>query len=123
MQDAFLKITRYEGITSLWSGLSPTLVLALPATVVYFVTYEQLRSRLKNFYQNRVSIYSKNVDNFSYQPAWVPLVAGCTARTWSVMAVSPLELIRIKMQSERMSYFGEFPYFPVLMRCYATFSY
>lgn len=108
LQDAFLKIVRHEGFTSLWSGLSPTLILALPATVVYFVTYEQLRSRLKNFHHNRNSVYAKNVDDFFYQPAWVPLVAGCTARTWSVMAVSPLELMRIKMQSERMNYFREF---------------
>lgn len=121
MQDAFLKITRQEGITSLWSGLSPTLILALPATVVYFVTYEQLRSRLKNFYHNRVSVY--NVENVSYQPVWVPLVAGCTARTWSVMAVSPLELMRIKMQSERMSYFRKFQrHSPILSAYSATLS-
>jgi hypothetical protein len=46
-QDALLKISRTEGIMSLWSGLSPTLVLAIPATVAYFVSYEQLRLYLK----------------------------------------------------------------------------
>ncbi|XP_009882161.1 PREDICTED: solute carrier family 25 member 39-like [Charadrius vociferus] len=44
--DAFVKITRYEGIRSLWSGLPPTLVLAVPATVIYFTTYDQLRDYL-----------------------------------------------------------------------------
>ena len=35
-----------EGISSLWSGLSPTLVLAVPTTVVYFTSYEQLKHKL-----------------------------------------------------------------------------
>ena len=105
-----MKISRYEGITSLWSGLSPTLVLALPATVIYFTTYEQLRSRLKILSDTRqMKIAGRSDTNSSPQPmpqpSWVPLVAGCTARTWSVTIVSPLELIRTKMQSEKLNYF------------------
>ncbi|PSN50100.1 Solute carrier family 25 member 40 [Blattella germanica] len=80
--DAFVKITRNEGILSLWSGLSPTLVLAVPATVVYFVTYENLRL----FFKDRRG---------GVQPYWGPLVAGATARFWAVSLVSPLELIQI----------------------------
>ena len=41
--DAFIKIRKVEGVTSLWSGLSPTLVLAVPTTVLYFTTYEQMK--------------------------------------------------------------------------------
>ena len=124
-QDAFLKISRSEGITSLWSGLSPTLVLALPATVIYFVTYEQLRSRLKLFSDQRQIIKANISDtNLSSrtipQPSWVPLAAGCTARTWSVTIVSPLELIRTKMQSEKLNYLRKFislEFCPQFMRC------
>lgn len=47
LQDAFVKITKSEGVLSLWSGLSPTLILAIPATIVYFVSYEQLRLYIK----------------------------------------------------------------------------
>ncbi|KAF2881073.1 hypothetical protein ILUMI_25094 [Ignelater luminosus] len=98
--DAFIKISRNEGITSLWSGLSPTLVLAIPATIAYFVTYEQLRLSLKDRYnRNR-----REGDPF-VQPFWIPLVSGATARVFSVTAVSPLELIRTKMQSKQLSYF------------------
>merc|ERR1719427_812788 len=43
--DAFVKIAKVEGISSLWSGLSPTLVLAVPTTVIYFTTYEQLKAK------------------------------------------------------------------------------
>lgn len=46
-QDAFIKISKKEGVSALYNGLSPTLTLALPATVVYFVTYEQLRLLFK----------------------------------------------------------------------------
>lgn len=35
----------------------------------------------------------------------MPLVAGATARTWAATIVSPLELVRTKMQSKRLSYF------------------
>lgn len=79
---------------SLWSGLSPTLVLAVPATVVYFVTYENLRLLLKDRHGG-------------IQPSWGPLIAGAAARFWAVTLVSPLELIRTKMQSKKLSYQGK----------------
>nr|CAH7747447.1 unnamed protein product [Callosobruchus chinensis]CAH7750987.1 unnamed protein product [Callosobruchus chinensis] len=96
--DAFIKIGKTEGITSLWSGLSPTLVLAIPATIVYFVVYEQLRLKLKDTY-NKQSFGEKQ------QPFWIPLASGATARVISASVVSPLELIRTKMQSQRLNYF------------------
>lgn len=96
--DAFLKISRTEGVKSLWSGLTPTLVLALPTTVLYFTCYEQIRVKLKD---RDIGL----TDPEKYQmPMWIPLVAGCTARCFAVTVVNPLELIRTKMQSERMSY-------------------
>lgn len=36
---------------SLWSGLSPTLVLAVPATMCYFVAYESARLYMKDLYR------------------------------------------------------------------------
>uniref|UniRef100_A0A182SMB5 Solute carrier family 25 member 40 n=1 Tax=Anopheles maculatus TaxID=74869 RepID=A0A182SMB5_9DIPT len=95
--DAFTKISRYEGVPSLWSGLGPTLILALPTTVIYFVAYEQFRIRLKELYQRR-----KGRD--AELPIWLPLLAGSSARVLAVTIVNPLELIRTKMQSERLSY-------------------
>nr|CAD7433034.1 unnamed protein product [Timema monikensis] len=89
--DAFVKISRTEGVSSLWSGLSPTLVLAVPATMVYFVSYENLRLYIKDSCGGK-------------QPFWAPMVAGATARSVSVSLVSPLELVRTKMQSKRISY-------------------
>ncbi len=86
--DAFVKIAKYEGVSSLWSGLSPTLVLALPTTVIYFTSYEQLKHRMWR----------------SLGPDWAPLTAGALARIWAVTVVSPLELVRTKMQSKKMTF-------------------
>lgn len=95
--DAFAKISHHEGVKSLWSGLSPTLVLALPTTVIYFVAYEQFRLRLKE-------LYLRNKDKSTELPFWLPLIAGASARVMAVTIVNPLELIRTKMQSEKISY-------------------
>ncbi|KAJ8919155.1 hypothetical protein NQ315_012141 [Exocentrus adspersus] len=97
--DAFVKIGRNEGITSLWSGLSPTLVLSIPATIAYFVSYEQMRLKLKDWYNN-----NKSPGESCKQPHWIPMLSGSTARVISATTVSPLELIRTKMQSKKLSY-------------------
>lgn len=98
--DAFMKISKSEGVRSLWSGLGPTLILALPTTVLYFVSYEQLRVRLKEMHMQHLK---KKPDNYE-MPLWIPLISGCSARIFAVTLVNPLELIRTKLQSERMSY-------------------
>lgn len=122
-QDAFYKISRQEGVKSLWSGLSPTLVLAIPATVIYFVCYEETRLTYKDLYIKhfsgwfnhpqsfrRITIEFHVISNISdaqEQHFIIPLLAGMSARVMSVSFVSPLELIRTKMQSQKLSYFGE----------------
>lgn len=88
--DAFVKIIRYEGVKSLWSGLPPTLVMAVPATVIYFTCYDQLCATLRV----RMGNYAQEA----------PLLAGAIARVGSATVISPLELIRTKLQSQKQSY-------------------
>ncbi|XP_069490391.1 mitochondrial glutathione transporter SLC25A39 isoform X2 [Ambystoma mexicanum] len=88
--DAFVKITRQEGIKSLWSGLPPTLLMAVPATVIYFTCYDQLRDFLRF--------------GMGYHGAHIPLIAGALSRLGAVTVISPLELIRTKMQSRKLTY-------------------
>lgn len=100
--DAFIKISRTEGIRSLWSGLSPTLISALPSTIIYFVAYEQFRARFIDLHYKYLSpvqttAYSQDI------PMLVPLMAGITARILAVTFVSPIEMIRTKMQSQKMT--------------------
>ncbi|EDV93356.1 solute carrier family 25 member 40 [Drosophila grimshawi] len=99
--DALIKISRHEGIGALWSGLGPTLVSALPSTIVYFVAYEQFKVRYISLYQR----YFERSQNLNRKPPLlVPMLSGITARICAVSFVSPIELVRTKMQSERLSY-------------------
>ncbi|XP_044065333.1 solute carrier family 25 member 40 [Siniperca chuatsi] len=88
--DAFVKIVRREGIKALWSGLPPTLVMAVPATVIYFTCYDQLCAALRV----RMGDYAQEA----------PLLAGAIARVGSATVISPLELIRTKLQYQKQSY-------------------
>ncbi|XP_037828078.1 solute carrier family 25 member 40-like [Lucilia sericata] len=101
--DAFIKISRSEGVGSLWSGLSPTLVSALPSTVIYFVAYEQFKERFLEFHYKYLADV-KGSHRGRDIPFLIPLLAGVTARVCAVTVVSPVELIRTKMQSEKMTY-------------------
>ena len=97
--DAFLKISRTEGISSLWSGLSPTLVLAVPTTAIYFTMYEQLKVCIDS---QRRALSSQPRILTEETPKWVSLTSGGLARLAAVTLVSPLELVRTKMQSQKM---------------------
>lgn len=82
--DAFAQIVRTEGVGSLYNGLSPTLAMAVPATVLYFTAYDAMRAR---------------VDDSSFG-VLAPAVAGSSARVLATTVVSPLELVRTIMMAE-----------------------
>ncbi len=87
--DGLRKIARNEGITTLWRGLSPTLLMTVPGNIIYFTGYDWLRFN-KNSPVNRT--FS---DNYS------PLVAGGLARILAAGVVSPIEMFRTRMQASR----------------------
>lgn len=64
--------------------------MAVPATVIYFTCYDQLSAVLR----------SKLGENETR----IPIIAGIMARFGAVTVISPLELIRTKMQSKKFSY-------------------
>jgi len=61
--------------------------------------YEQLKVIIED--KRRSFLYSSNIEN-SETPSWVSLTAGGLARWLAVTIVNPLELIRTKMQSQKM---------------------
>lgn len=84
--DGLRKIARNEGFTTLWRGLSPTLLMTIPANIIYFTGYDWLR-------YNAMSPFSHlSSDN-------APLVAGSSARILAATAVGPIELFRTRMQA------------------------
>jgi len=88
--DAFVKISAQEGVASLWSGLPPTLIMAVPATALYFTSYDVLKQKL--------------MDTKYFSLTEATLISGAFARTLTVTLISPLELIRTKVQAENLQY-------------------
>jgi solute carrier family 25 protein 39/40 len=85
--DGMRKIARHEGFTTLWRGLSPTLVMAVPANIIYFTGYDWLR------YSKLSPITKLNSDIYT------PLVAGVVARVVAASAVGPIELFKTRLQA------------------------
>ena len=85
--DGLRKIARNEGLSSLWRGLSPTLVMAIPANVIYFTGYDSLR-------------FNAHSPINQYVPdAYAPLLAGSIARVAAASVISPIEMFRTRMQA------------------------
>ncbi|KAL8675641.1 MAG: hypothetical protein Q9186_007688 [Xanthomendoza sp. 1 TL-2023] len=85
--DGLRKIARNEGLPSLWRGLSPTLVMAIPANVIYFTGYDILRS------------HKRSPVNQFINDGYAPLVAGSVARVSAAAVISPIEMFRTRMQA------------------------
>jgi len=76
--EGFYKIVKYEGVRTLWRGLTPTLLMTIPGISLYYTIYEHL-----------------------YAMSGVSFVSGCVARTVTVYTTAPLELLRTYSQSKR----------------------
>ncbi|KAK9703537.1 Carrier protein, mitochondrial [Basidiobolus ranarum] len=85
--DGVVKIARNEGFTKLWKGLSPTLLMQIPATAIYYVGYDHMRDFIK------LNVHDPTIDKYS------PLIVGSLARTCAATCISPIELIRTRVQS------------------------
>ncbi|KAK4695775.1 hypothetical protein P7C71_g2034, partial [Lecanoromycetidae sp. Uapishka_2] len=84
--DGLRKIARNEGPSSLWRGLSPTLVMAIPANVIYFTGYDSLRSNPHSPINNYIP------------DAYAPLIAGSIARVAAATVISPIEMHTTKIE-------------------------
>lgn len=67
--------------------------MAVPANVLYFTVYDEL----KEFLLGRYYLKQSN----DHLPSWIPMIAGGGARTLATVIVSPLELLRTQMQSDK----------------------
>lgn len=73
------------GISGLYAGLPVTMLIAVPANVLYFATYESLRDALQPRIPNA--------------GIWAPLLAGGVGRAVAVTACAPLEVVRTRVQA------------------------
>ncbi|CAK4683907.1 hypothetical protein LEN26_001700 [Aphanomyces euteiches] len=83
--DALRFVFRTEGLRGLFAGLPPTLMLAIPSTVLYYTSYDHL--------------VHEGMRMFPELSPVVPLIAGASARIVAATIVSPLELVRTRMQN------------------------
>lgn len=81
---ALRHIFRTEGIARTFSGLSPTMMIAVPSTVLYYISYDLL---LQHGRQQAPELDSV-----------LPLLAGTSARVLAASVTSPIELVRTRMQ-------------------------
>ena len=70
--DATVKIIRHEGIGSLWRGLAPTLIMSVPATVIYYVGYENWKAGIERV--------AERDDRLKALASLAPLLSGGLAR-------------------------------------------
>lgn len=80
------RIVRVEGPLALYTGLPPTLLFAVPSTALYFTSYEMLLSKSKELFP-------------SAHHGALAMASGAIARAGAATIFSPLELIRVQMQS------------------------
>jgi len=85
MRDAFRHIFRTEGVGGLYSGLAPTVATTIPSSALYLTAYEYARDALTEHMESQKSL--------------APGVAGASARSFAATAVSPLEMIRTRIQA------------------------
>ena len=78
-----VRLARTDGVLALWRGLQPTLVMSIPGTIVYMTAYEAARDAL----------------SLHVPSEWAPLLAGGSARLVASTLVSPIELVRTRIQA------------------------
>ncbi|KIY47030.1 mitochondrial carrier [Fistulina hepatica ATCC 64428] len=82
--DAVRHVVRAEGIGGLWKGAGTSLVIGVPSSTAYMLTYDYLAHQALP----------------AYLPATIaPLVSGIVARSSIATIASPLELLRTNLQS------------------------
>ena len=77
-------LLRREGFWSFWSGLTPSLMMQVPSTVLYFTLYDELRGRL----EARGALDTLAI--------LAPMISGTVSRSVVGTLMAPLELVRTR---------------------------
>ncbi|KAI8923444.1 mitochondrial carrier domain-containing protein [Entophlyctis helioformis] len=90
-------ISRQEGIAGFWRGTVPTILRNVPGSALYFVTLNELRTRLGRLSSGSAepSAASKNALN---------LVSGAVARVSVGLSVMPITVIKTRYESNLYQY-------------------
>ena len=104
---AVLQMVRAEGIISLWAGLQPSLLMTVPSCAIYFTAYERIRdavaaggSKQERSCGRRASVDAGLLGWDTCDTGSVVAAAG--AKVLASTATAPLELMRTRMQADRV---------------------
>ncbi|CBQ67603.1 related to mitochondrial carrier family protein [Sporisorium reilianum SRZ2] len=115
--DGVIKVGKAEGIRGLWRGLAPTLMMTVPGQVTYMSCYDFFRSHLlasEDTTQIQAAFSESSAANgrelglagktpslsaVTAQSLYASLLAGALARGISATLVTPLELVRTRLQA------------------------
>lgn len=97
--DSILNIVQHEGVGTLWRGIGPTLVMAIPAQAVYMVGYDTLRAKLIELGPKFGLEDRSRASTGWYRTTIAPLLAGALSRSFVAILFCPLELLRTRLQS------------------------
>mmetsp|Transcript_32166 Transcript_32166/g.48912 ORF Transcript_32166/g.48912 Transcript_32166/m.48912 type:complete len:379 (+) Transcript_32166:291-1427(+) len=102
MVDAFRKISQQEGMKGFYSGLGPTLFVAVPNFALSYTVYGTLKEHVLDdelFYNVR------RVDADSGEPKlgfWLTLACGAASGSVSTLITFPFDTIRRRMQIQNL---------------------
>eukprot|EP00591_Stephanopyxis_turris_P005253 CAMPEP_0195521520 /NCGR_PEP_ID=MMETSP0794_2-20130614/18847_1 /TAXON_ID=515487 /ORGANISM="Stephanopyxis turris, Strain CCMP 815" /LENGTH=272 /DNA_ID=CAMNT_0040651095 /DNA_START=200 /DNA_END=1015 /DNA_ORIENTATION=+ len=89
MLDAMLKISRHEGPSTLWSGLSPALIRQVSYSSLCMVLYEPFRNAIAGSNPEKDITFLQK------------LAAGGIAGAISISIANPVDVIKVRMQADR----------------------
>lgn len=95
--DAFLKISRDEGIRGLYRGLIPGL-FGVSHGAIQFMVYEQLKNNF-HFQNNRnINITINTINKRSKPSTWEYLLMSSTSKTVAMLVTYPYQVVRSRLQ-------------------------
>lgn len=114
--DAVTKIVKHEGLGAMWRGTVPALAMSVPGQVVYMIGYDWGRrtafAHAPSWAYTTPSTAPPSYPGLRPDPphdqpprlrtsylTLVPLLAGSLSRTLVAALVSPIELVRTRLQS------------------------
>mmetsp|Transcript_21474 Transcript_21474/g.23832 ORF Transcript_21474/g.23832 Transcript_21474/m.23832 type:complete len:352 (+) Transcript_21474:275-1330(+) len=102
MSDAFRKISQKEGINGFYSGLGPTLLVAVPNFALSYTVYGTLKEHALDdelFYNLRKVDVESGESKLGF---WLTLACGATSGSVSTLVTFPFDTIRRRMQIQNL---------------------
>lgn len=105
--DAFVKILRSEGFLGLYSGIAPTLMVAVPSFSISYMVYGSLKEYALEdelFYNLRKVDTKTGEEKLGFQ---LTLMCGAVSGTTSTLVTFPFDTVRRRMQIQSLHFLPE----------------